>query len=238
MDLTYPPARGYVTSDLHIFGCNSLYEALLPIFYQQATRHPNIVLNGDTFDFKRAPFKSSLETSKHAVAWLYDLCQRASGSSIFFILGNHDCHETFVKALQAASSALPNLRMAREQLRIGTCLFLHGDAIDLADEMPEITHVRSCYSQVEPHWSARACAELITRLGLNKFEYLRHSPTRVAQKILKYLRATQPNSLEGVRQIYFGHTHVPIDHFEYDDFIFYNTGSMIRGLRWNPLEFA
>jgi len=238
MNHSSTPARGYVTSDLHVFGCGSLYETLLPTFYKQATQYPVIVLNGDTFDFKRAPFASSSETSKHAIEWLHNLSQIASSSSIFLVLGNHDCHKIFVQALHSASSNLPNVKIAPEQLRLGSCLFIHGDAIDLTQGATEITHVRSRYSQVEPHWRARAFSGLVTRLGLNKVEYLRHSPATLAQKILSYIRCTQPSILNGVRHIYFGHTHVPIDNFEYENFIFHNTGSMIRGLPWRPMEFT
>jgi UDP-2,3-diacylglucosamine pyrophosphatase LpxH len=235
---THKPACGYVTSDLHVFGCSSLYEKLLPIFYEQVTRHPVIVLNGDTFDFKRSRFTSSLETTKHAIAWLQDLSRLASSSSIFYILGNHDCHETFVQALHTALPTLPNVTIVPEHLRLGSCLFIHGDAIDLAQNVADITYVRSKYNKAEPRWGAKAFANLVTHMGLNKVEYLRHSRAVLARRILSYLRITQPSALEGVRQIYFGHTHVPIDHFEYAGIIFYNTGSMIRGLPWRPMEFS
>jgi UDP-2,3-diacylglucosamine pyrophosphatase LpxH len=238
MEHTQSPARGYVTSDLHVFGCSSLYEILLPIFYAEAVKHPLIVLNGDTFDFKRSLFTSSEETTQHAITWLRELCRRASSSSVFFILGNHDCHETFVQALNNALPTLPNLTVIPEHLRLGSCLFVHGDAIDLPQGDTEITHVRSHYSQAEPNWTTRAFAEVVTRLGLNKVEYLRHTRTALARRLLSYIRSSHPTALDGVRHIYFGHTHVPIDHFEYENIIFHNTGSMIRGLPWRPQEFA
>jgi UDP-2,3-diacylglucosamine pyrophosphatase LpxH len=233
-----PPALGYVTSDLHIFGCGSLYEKLLPLFYAQAGKHRNIVLNGDTFDFKRSVFKSSLDTTSHAITWLQNLCHRASSSSIFYVLGNHDSHEIFVRALHDALPSLPNLTIIREHVRLGSCLFLHGDVIDLPPDTSDIARVRDLYCRAEPRWSARACAAVVTHLGLNKVEYLRHTRVALAQRILTYLQRTEPHTLDGVRHVYFGHTHVPIDHFEYNNIVFRNTGSMIRGLPWRPMEFG
>jgi UDP-2,3-diacylglucosamine hydrolase len=143
-----------------------------------------------------------------------------------------------VQALHDALPTLPNVTVVPDQLRLSSCLFLHGDAIELPQSVSDITHVRSHYSKVEPHWGAKAFANLVTHVGLNKVEYIRHSKSALAQRILQYLRRTRPNSLDGVRHVYFGHTHVPIDHFEYDSIVFHNTGSMIRGLPWRPMEFS
>lgn len=229
--------NGYVVSDLHIFGCSSLYQRYLPIFYRQVACHKIIVLNGDTFDFKRSIHTNTAETTRHAVAWLADLARRAPAAQIFYLLGNHDSHELFVSSLREALPALPNVMLAIDSLRLGSSLFLHGDIIDLPRNNDNLSLVRSRYAHVEPTWQSRLFARVVTHLRANRIEYLRHSKRALAEKILSYLEKTQPENTQGVCEIYFGHTHIPFDNFLYKGIRFFNTGSMIRGLPWRPLEF-
>jgi len=232
------PCNGYVVSDLHIFGCSSLYERLLPTFYQGVSSHEITVLNGDVFDFKRSIFSTSAETLRQAIAWVRDLSSRAPHAKIFYLLGNHDSQLDFVQALKQSLPELPNVTLTEDSLRLGDSLFLHGDIVDLPPNAHDLAIVRSRYVGLEPHPTSRAFAQLVTHLRINSVEYLRHSRPSLARRILRYLDATQPGYRDRVKEIFFGHTHVPIRHFEYDGIIFRNTGSMIRGLPWRPLEFS
>jgi UDP-2,3-diacylglucosamine pyrophosphatase LpxH len=229
---------GYVVSDLHIFGCSSLYLRYLPLLYRQVTSHAVTVLNGDTFDFKRSIYASTAETTSHAVAWVRDLAHRAPNSKIFFLLGNHDSQELFVRALNEALPELPNVSVVPDCLRLDSTVFLHGDVVDLPPGENNLSHVRERYSHAEPSWLSRLFAQVITYTGANKIEYLRHSKKVLADRILTYLTASQPEVVGDIKDIYFGHTHVPLDHFVHKGITFRNTGSMIRGLPWRPMEFA
>jgi UDP-2,3-diacylglucosamine pyrophosphatase LpxH len=230
--------NGYVVSDLHIFGCCSLYQHYLPVFYSQVASHEIIVLNGDTFDFKRSTLPSSTETTRHAIAWLADLAHRASAAQIFYILGNHDSHELFVRSLREALPALPNVSLIPDSLQLGSALFLHGDLVDLPDNNEDLAFVRAPYTHVEPTWQSRLFARAVTYLRANRIDYLRHSKRALAEKILCYLEKNQPQATKGISEVYFGHTHIPFDNFIYQGIRFRNTGSMIRGLPWRPLEFS
>lgn len=233
-----PATTGYVVSDMHIFGCTSLYERYLPVLYHDVARHSVIVLNGDTFDFKRSRFSNSAETAQSAIAWLRDLSTRAAAGKIFYILGNHDSHTLFVPALSAALPELPNVSLAVDSLRLGSTLFVHGDIVDLPAGTLDINSVRSRYAYTEPYWVSRVVGNTVTHLRLNTLEYLRHSKTSLAERIVEYFSQASPHALDGVRDIYFGHTHVPFTGFQYRGISFHNTGSMIRGLPWRPLEFV
>jgi UDP-2,3-diacylglucosamine pyrophosphatase LpxH len=229
---------GYVVSDMHIFGCSSLYTRYLPTFYSQVSSHSVTILNGDTFDFKRSIFKSSQETTRYALEWLRDLSRRASQSKIFFIVGNHDCQLIFLHALIQALPQLPNISLVTDSLRLGSSLFLHGDVVDLPRDTSDITQVRQRYDLVEPNLADRIFAQLVTHLGVNKIEYLRHPKHNLVERIVQHVRLTDPSGTEGLQDIYFGHTHVPFHNFQYAGIRFHNTGSMIRGLPWRPIEFS
>jgi UDP-2,3-diacylglucosamine hydrolase len=228
---------GYVVSDLHIFSTASLYSRLIPDFTQAVRKHAVVVLNGDTFDFKRSIYQNSIETTQHAIDWLNKLALDNPETSFYYIIGNHDCHVTFLTSLKQLVSDLPNLTVVPEALRLGDKVFVHGDLIDLPLGSTALAEVRSRYAQLEPSLISKISAEVITRLRLNTVEYVRHSKTTLAGKLLSYLEQTMPNFRENTREVFFGHTHVPIRHFEHEGIIFHNTGSLIRGLSWMPMEF-
>lgn len=238
MDETPSAYNGYVVSDLHIFGCSSLYERLLPRFYQEVGSHTITVLNGDIFDFKRSIFSSSAETARHALSWLRDLSARLPHAKIFYLLGNHDSQNEFVRALKQSLPELPNVSLIEDSLRLGNSLFIHGDVVDLPPDAYDLALVRSRYMHLEPNRKSRVFANLVTHLRINSVEHLRHSRASLARRILRYLDSTQPGYRDSVKEVFFGHTHVPFRHFEYEGIIFRNTGSMVRGLQWRPLEFS
>jgi predicted phosphodiesterase len=230
--------KGYVVSDLHIFGCASLWKRYEADFYRAVDKHSIIVFNGDTFDFKRSKFSSSSETSTHAISWLKDLCKSHPSKKFYYLLGNHDSQREFTTALTQAASTISNLSVEIDTLRIGASIFLHGDAIDLPIGATDLKLVRESYYSCEPNFSSCAFAEVVMRLRINLLEYLKHSKKSLATKLLEYLNNTRPDLLEGAKDIFFGHTHVPFSDFEHQGRLFHNTGSLIRGLGWNPREFA
>lgn len=233
------PARetGFVISDLHIFSCVSLYGRHLPMLEEAASRHKVVVLNGDTFDFKRSRFKNNTETSQEAVRWLASLCLRHPATTFYFLIGNHDCNRDFVGELRLLEKRCVNLHVADPVLQIGSCLFVHGDVCDLKDGETDLARVRERYSSQERSLGSIVFAQLVTHLRFNAVEYLRHRKPALCKQVMAYLQATHPEKLASVERIYFGHTHVPFTDFMFGGIRFSNTGSAIRGLRMNALEF-
>jgi UDP-2,3-diacylglucosamine pyrophosphatase LpxH len=231
-------ASGYVTSDLHIFGCASLWDRYSSDFHIAASKHPVVVLNGDTFDFKRSRFISSSVTAGHAITLLTEICTKHPTTNFYYLLGNHDNNSAFTEILQRVAPTHKNLALFTDTLRLGRCIFLHGDAIDLPHEATDLYLVRKKYQHCEPSFLSRVFAELVTRSRINKIDYLKHTRKELAEKIFQYLEKTQPNILKDAKEIFFGHTHIPFSNFLHRGLSFHNTGSMIRGLKWNPMEFA
>jgi UDP-2,3-diacylglucosamine pyrophosphatase LpxH len=238
MSHTTQRAQGYVVSDLHIFGCASLYQRKLPELYESVSQHTTVVLNGDTFDFKRSHYRSSSETTKHALAWLSDLLSRVPQTTLHYIVGNHDCQNALVEGISQLAAANPNLRLYQSHLRLGTNFFLHGDILDITHASDDLSLLRQRYATIEPSITSKLFAHLVSYSGLNKVEYLRHTKQALTARIMSYMREHHPQELNGIRALYFGHTHVPFTGFVSDGIAFHNTGSLIRGLQWLPLRFS
>ena len=234
-----PPAphKGFVVSDLHIFSCSSLYERYLPEFYAAVGKYKTVVLNGDIFDFKRSIFTSTAETTSQAIRWLKELCARFPDTSFYYLLGNHDSHQEFVTQVTILATHCPNLKIMSDTLVLGSALFLHGDVIDLPNGTSDLMALRQKYSNVQPTVASKIFATLVTFTRVNSVEYLRHRKSTLARKIIEYLRATQPTQLAQAREVFFGHTHVRFGNFTYQGISFHNTGSLVRGLGWMPMEF-
>lgn len=228
---------GYVVSDLHIFSCASRYQRLLPMFYEAVRARSVVVLNGDTFDFKRSHYPSSRETAQHAVKWVEDLCARFPATQIYYLLGNHDCHAIFVEQLLDLQTRHSTLQVHEDTLILNDSLFIHGDVVDLPEDSLDLSARRQFYAHIEPSLSSKAFAQLVTRTRLNILDHLRHSQAELGRRLLRYVRGTHREILPTIKRIYFGHTHVPFHGVEIEGVLFYNTGSMIRGSRWMPAEF-
>lgn len=228
---------GFVLSDLHIFSLGSRYHHALPVLEQAAASHRVIVLNGDSFDFKRSRFANNAETSRHAIEWISGLLLRHPETSFHYVVGNHDCNPSFLEQLLLVEKRASNLRVSADTLKIGACLFIHGDACDLPAGDRSLAALRERYGRLERSLASIAFAQVVTRLRLNAVEHIRHSRRRLCDKLLSYLEAAHPSELSSTERIYFGHTHVPFRDFHHRGFLFFNTGSAVRGLTFAPLEF-
>lgn len=230
--------KGYVVSDLHLFSPCSRYQELLPQFYTACSEYPVVVLNGDTFEIKRSIFSDAEEASLHAVTWLKELCERHNATQFYFILGNHDTNRHLVSKLHTLSTTVPNLRLVPHMLQIGTALFLHGDIVESGALANGVEFIRDRYRDLTPSRTSAIAGRVITALRLNFIEYLRHRKSHLVTQLVRYISAYHPERLHSVRTIYFGHTHVPFQGITSNAHVFNNTGSFIKGLSWNPMEFT
>jgi UDP-2,3-diacylglucosamine pyrophosphatase LpxH len=237
MTQQYLKTSGYVVSDLHIFGSTSLYRHHIEAFLKSVQLYPVVVLNGDTFDFKRSTLESSAETVRQALLWLSDLCSRAPHTVFHYVVGNHDCQPGLISGISELCKAHANLHLHEIYVRIGECLFVHGDILDSDGVGQGLSEVRSRYLNLEPSRASTIFGEIVTRLRLNWVEYLRHRKESIVPRLTTHLTSSLSSELKLSRRVYFGHTHVPFQDFTHNGISFYNTGSLIRGLRWMPIEF-
>jgi len=66
--------------------------------------------------------------------------------------------------------------------------------------------------------------------------YLVYSKRIVVRRILKYLESIEQGPREGVRNVYFGHTHTKLSNYYYRGLTFHNGGAPIKGMKFRILE--
>lgn len=229
--------RGYVVSDLHLFSPCSRYRTLLPTLQADCSRYPVVVLNGDTFEVKRVIGNSVDNIATNCTTWLQELCKANNETTFYYVIGNHDAHSTITSHIQGLAANISNLKVVPHILTLGSYLFIHGDVIEPGATMFGVESVRERYKNLCPSRMSTLLAMTVTTLRLNIVEYLRHQKTSLAEKIISYVSHHEPGQLDGVKTIFFGHTHVPFSNFSYRGITFHNTGSFIKGLKWNPMTF-
>jgi UDP-2,3-diacylglucosamine hydrolase len=222
-----------------MFSRRSTAERYLESIEMAAMDSDTFVFNGDIFDFKWSDLISMEQTIHTAIAWLRELLMGHPNCHFHFVLGNHDTVSDFVAKLRYLEQETTNLSVHETFVRIGGHLFLHGDAATTW-----MTHARWVKYREK-------CAEHTQIGGVRNFFYdvvvagKLHLPVPFlvsrrasARKLMHYLEdAADEEHLNGVDDIYFGHTHRPFTGFEYDGMRFHNTGSTIRGMVFNMIRF-
>ena len=121
--------HGYVLSDLHMFAHRSTAADHLSAVREVAGGADFLVLNGDIFDFRWSTLAGADETAHVAVDWLASLVLGVNGCEVFYVLGNHDRFAFFADHLQGLTEQTDNFHWHASHVRLGRCLFLHGDLV-------------------------------------------------------------------------------------------------------------
>lgn len=220
-------ATGYVLSDLHLFADRSSFDLYSEQIVEISHQADFIVLNGDIFDYRWSRFLTTAETTKAALNWLDQLTSRNAKCQIYYVMGNHDGLASFAKALESGFKR-ENFHWSPTHFRIGTALFLHGD-LPLAgknpferplihDEPPRNERMNKLYTQA-------------VRMKLHRVADVVNHKRKSVKAIYKSLQLFPHKDSEGVKDIYFGHTHVSFEDCLYMGYVFHNTGGAIKGVR-------
>ncbi|OPX22593.1 MAG: hypothetical protein B1H04_04805 [Planctomycetales bacterium 4484_123] len=230
-------AYGYVVSDLHLFAPWSVATAYMGLLRRAAGRADFFVLNGDIFDFRWTVLRTASATAAAAASWLGELAAAFPRCRFYYIMGNHDGVELLAKELTALASERQNLEWRASYLRLGSALFLHGD-LPLRRWRRRRTEPfdRSLSDgfRRKPQALLR-CYDWLFHLHVHRCAPLVHRRRRCAKKIARSLRAGPAELAEQVTDIYFGHSHVAFSGYRYAGLTFHNTGSAVRGSRWQLL---
>ncbi len=230
--------KGFVISDMHMFSRRSTSARHIPAIEAKMAECGVVVLNGDIFDFRWTSLPSVLETVAAAGDWLEENLTRHPDVEFHFICGNHDSLPSFRTKLAGLSSRYSNLRWHAHYVKLGPHVFLHGDILDSMKRNIPLDEYRKKFhgdSKKGPLMNILYDVLLFSRL--HKIIYMVHREDAVAPAILEYLQSEEGDLLDGVKNIFFGHTHVPFRDFVYEGIAFHNSGSMIRGLPCNVFEF-
>ncbi len=221
--------RACFVSDLHLFANRSRANGYLHTIQQAADTADVCILGGDIFDFRWSTLPSTEATVEAAVAWLHDLCQFAPQTNIQFLLGNHDYHAALIERLPALAEDVHNFEWHRFYIRMGDTVFLHGDVADrkMTTEQLEQRRERGSRHGQKSQYHSRAY-DLVVKSRVHLLVPRAVYPRRiVARRIVSYLDHIGHGRDKGVRQVCFGHTHRPLQEYQYAGLLFHNGGAPI-----------
>ena len=220
-------------SDLHLFARRSTAAAHYDHLVQTAAGCDLLVLGGDIFDYRWSTLASRQATTDAALDWLDRLLDDLPGTELRYLLGNHDHVQPLVDALPGFALVRPRLRWHEYYLRIGPAMFLHGDVADRplrkesSREHFERRRSRSLHHgrRRRGRMSNAAYAALLQTRTQHVVPRVVYPKRVAARRILKYLDLI--GQRDGVTELFFGHTHRPIDAFRYQGVTFHNPGAPI-----------
>ncbi|MGA2035358.1 MAG: metallophosphoesterase [Thermoguttaceae bacterium] len=230
--------RIYFASDLHLFARHSQAARYAAVIGRAAAQARVFVLGGDIFDFRWSTLESTGATVAAAIDWLSRLAAEHPRCHFHYLLGNHDYNRGLMAALAELELAAANFSWHLYYLRMGSSVFLHGDVADRFMTAERLTKTRSRWLHARrPGRLRRHVYDLVLRAGLHRpVPLLVHRKRRVAKRILAYLEDIREGPKNGVRNIYFGHTHRRVCGYRYGGLAFHNGGAPIRGMGFHLVE--
>lgn len=230
--------KGFFLSDLHLFSRRSHADVYWKQFYETVERAHTLILGGDIFDFKWSTRPSLGHSIAEAIRWLDDLAVAYPNCALYYLLGNHDAHPDFVAELDRLAFDKPKIVWQPYFLRLGSCVFLHGDVVD-GEPDHEMLEARRRASENRP--SPRAYRHFLYDAVVQA--RLHSVVARVAvrqgmvlKKLSQYLTSHGMDASSGVTDIYFGHTHREMDGVEYYGLRYHNGGASIKGIGFRIVE--
>ncbi len=227
----------FFVSDLHLFANRSNAHRHLEEIALAASRAETFVLGGDIFDFRwsRIPLRRAVD---RAIEWLRELAASSPECHFHLVLGNHDYHRAFIDRLDELDRQVANLSWHRYYLRLGSSVFLHGDVADKTMNARMLAEARDRWLDDRrrgPFLSRLYDVVVLTRLH-RPVPQLVYAKRIVVRRILKYLESIGQGPQNGVRNVYFGHTHRRLSNYRYRGLTFHNGGAPIKGLKFRILE--
>lgn len=238
-DIPQASRRGLVLSDLHLFARRSRGQACFESLRMDLKSVDILVLNGDTFDFRWSFLPDHEATRAAALGWLRKLGHDFPWCQVHYVLGNHDCLQSFVDSLGPLQAALPQFQWHEHAICIGSHLFLHGDCACGTMNMPGLHRYRASWRQ-DCQRGARSAAfyESLDWFGITPWIHRCYFPRRrTVRRIACYLDRAHPGWRWHIRACYFGHTHLPLIKYAHDGVLFFNSGSAIHNMKFQPIFF-
>ncbi|MBN1910592.1 MAG: metallophosphoesterase [Pirellulales bacterium] len=228
----------FFVSDLHLFSSRSQEHRYQEAIRGVAAGADRLVLGGDIFDFRWSTMASPEEAVVRAAHWLRELAVECPACHFHFVLGNHDYHQPFLDRLDHLQERLANLTWYPFFARLGTAVFLHGDVVDRRMTARKLLNRRAAWLHKQRRGQmANRLYDLAISGNLHRpvVHWARRKKT-VARRILKYLEEIGQGPASGLRNVYFGHTHLAMADYLYQGIRFHNGGAPIKGLRFRIIE--
>ena len=227
-------AHGHVISDLHLFTPWTAAERHVDSMIDAARRADFFVLNGDIFDFRWTTLPSVERSVEAAADWLADFAGRCPDCRVTFVMGNHDGLAAFAERLDRAVREVANLDWHPAYARIGPALFAHGDLFLQAGVTDPLDRPLQTRIRRRPRSLSR-CYHLLHTMRIHRWPAKVYTNGQCVRRFARRLDAADPRAIDGVTDVYFGHTHLPFTDVRHNGYTFHNTGSIIGGLNWHML---
>lgn len=228
----------YFVSDLHLLSSRSNAELYHDAIVRTAAVAHDFVLGGDIFDFHWSRAATLEHALDEAICWLEDLALDAPNCRFHYVLGNHDHVPALMKRLAKLAVREANFAWHEYCLRLGGAVFLHGDIVERDMDADQLAQARLRRPHTQRAGNVRNWIydmAVATRVHV-PIPYFRHRKERMARRILNHLREFGHGPESGVRNIYFGHTHLPMSDYVYQSVAFHNGGASIKGIPFHILR--
>lgn len=235
--------KAHFLSDLHLFANRSFADTVQPEIHRSAQESHALILGGDIFDFRWSRWQDHAKTIQASVRWLEELLAVNPDCRIHYLLGNHDASQAFIAELTRLSAAYANLDWHPHLMRLQDKVFLHGDVIDARlpfaqgfheqlDLLRKRKDERALPAGIRHKMYDAAVKTRVHRLVAS----VANPKIRVLTKLSNYLDWAGYGAEAGVRDVYFGHTHCPLEAEPFGGLRFYNPGATIKGMEFRLIE--
>jgi UDP-2,3-diacylglucosamine pyrophosphatase LpxH len=229
--------KTHFVSDLHMFARRSSASAMQRSMESAVRGSHTFVLGGDIFDFRWSQWANHDQTVEHGLRWLQGLAAVNPECQIHYLLGNHDAHPVFTGELTRLAERIPNLVVHPHLLRLEDCVFLHGDIIDanipFEGDFHELLNAKRLQEErrARPPKIQHTLYDAAVKARLHRLvSTVVNGNQKVLDRVTRYLEWAGHGPSSGVRKVYFGHTHRPLDEVPYAGMRFFNPGATIKGL--------
>ncbi len=227
--------NGFVVSDLHLFARRSDFGSCEAQFRESVAAADVLVLNGDTFDFRWSVHGKLAPSVRQARTWLDVLLADNPKLRVFYLMGNRDAVQPLVEQLDQLSAAHERFSWHANAVRMGRLLFLHGDLWLCKDG----TLGTRTYATKEIVWDPiiRFFHRGYLATAIHHFIAGVFHPEPDVPRLAARLQECGAELIDGVTDVYFGHTHTGALDQQCEGRIYHNTGTAIFGLAFLPVEF-
>ena len=227
-----------VVSDLHLFTKRSRVDEHMPRIHGAAQQARTLVLAGDIVDFKWSRLASLDATADAAREWLEELLDQSGTCRVHYVLGNHDHVPELIDRLEALASVEARFEWHPFHLRLGNAVFLHGDACNprMNDMRLRAARLGTAGHRSRSEGQARIY-DLVVALRLHVMgARLLFARKTVLERLSRYLDELEDELGGGIRNVYFGHTHLALDRVEHRGRCFHNGGAPMPGVEFRIVE--
>jgi UDP-2,3-diacylglucosamine pyrophosphatase LpxH len=214
-----------VISDLHLLSERSIFTLNLQPLYNIISNKNILVLNGDIFDLKWSIIKKE-KVSEYINAFFKKCSELAD--EVYFIYGNHESYTEQKILIENAVKNLDNVKTYEHYFIFNEHFFTHSDL--------EIGKKPARSFKPKMHYKNKTISKIygfIIFLRIGNLVAKFFTANYCAPKLHSHNKSIIEQN--NIKNVYFGHTHLPFNNYIYNEITFSNTGSAVKYMGFNPI---